>query len=106
MPSGFDWDEGNWPKCAKHGLTKVDVESVFDGSPSIFPARDAADETRRFAVGRNTEGRYVFIVFTLRDKDGASLIRPISARFMHEKEVRNYEQQKGTQDIPEAEDGR
>ena len=57
MPSGFDWDEGNWPKCAKHGLTKVDVESVFDGSPSIFPARDAADETRRFAVGRNAEGR-------------------------------------------------
>ena len=102
MPDSFDWDEGNWPKCAKHGLTKEDVEAAFSGSPHVFPGRSSLDEERRFAVGRNAEGRYVFVVFTSRDKDGAELIRPISARFMHDKEVRNYERQ--TQDFPEIED--
>ena len=53
-------------------------------------------------MGRNAKGRYLFVVCTSRDRDDAVLIRPISARFMHEKEVRNYEQQ--TQDLPEAED--
>jgi predicted DNA binding CopG/RHH family protein len=28
-------------------------------------------------------GRAMFVVFTLRDKDGQTLIRPISARYMH-----------------------
>jgi uncharacterized DUF497 family protein len=102
MPDGFDWDEGNWPKCAKHGLTKEDVESAFSGSPRVFPAKSSLEEERRFAVGRNAEGRYVFVVFTSRGKDGAILIRPISARFMHEKEVSSYERQ--TQDSPETED--
>ena len=105
MPDGFDWDGGNWPKCAKHGLTKQDIESAFSESPNVFPAKSSLDdEERRFAVGRNAEGRYVFVVFTLRDKDGTALIRPISARFMHEKEVRNYERQKGSQDFPETDD--
>jgi uncharacterized DUF497 family protein len=103
MPDSFDWDEGNWPKCAKHGLAKEDIESAFSGSPRIFPARSSSgDEQRHFAVGSNAGGRYVFVVFTSRNKDGAALIRPISARFMHEKEVRNYERQ--TQDFPETED--
>ena len=38
---GFDWDDGNWPKCAKHGLTKEDIESVFaTDSVSVFPAKE------------------------------------------------------------------
>jgi uncharacterized DUF497 family protein len=57
MPDGFDWDEGNWPKCAKHGLAKEDIESAFSGSPRIFPTNSSVDEERRFAVGRNAEGR-------------------------------------------------
>jgi len=93
----LDWDEGNWPKCGKHGLTKEDVQAVFAGSPVIFPGRiSATSELRRYAVGRNSEDRYVFIVFTVRHKDGADYIRPISARFMHEKEVKDYERQKGS----------
>ena len=103
----FDWDEGNWPKCSKHGLTKDDVEAVFGGSPLILPRRIAAgSELRQYAVGRNSEDRYVFVVFTLRDKDGAAYIRPISARFMHEKEVRSYERQKDSQACPNSENGR
>ena len=32
---GFDWDDGNWPKCARHGLSKEEIESVFEGDPYI-----------------------------------------------------------------------
>ena len=44
------------------------------------------------AVGRATTGRYVFVVFTIRMQFGRRLIRPVSARYMHRKEVRRYEE--------------
>jgi uncharacterized DUF497 family protein len=95
---GFDWDDGNWPKCGKHGVTKEDIESVFDGVVDIFPAREGSSgETRYAAVGMTSEGRHTFLAFTIRLHGLLSLIRPISARFMHDKEVRHYEQQKGPQ---------
>ncbi len=28
---GINWDEGNWPKCAKHGVSKKEVEYLFSG---------------------------------------------------------------------------
>jgi hypothetical protein len=47
---------------------------------------------RRFrAIGKTSEGRFAFIVFTLRGVGGQVLIRPISARYMHEAEVSSYE---------------
>lgn len=38
-------------------------------------------------------GRHLLIAFTYREVDGVQLIRPISARFMHAKEVSHYEAQ-------------
>jgi hypothetical protein len=35
----------------------------------------------------------VFLVFTVRLKGGRRLIRPISARYMHAKEVASYEKE-------------
>jgi hypothetical protein len=26
---GVDWDDGNWPKCAAHGVSKADIEHVL-----------------------------------------------------------------------------
>ena len=89
--AGFDWDDGNWPKCAKHGLTRREIESVFYGSPSIQPDPATAEQRLR-AIGRSEEGRYVFAVFTLRVIGGRTFIRPISARYMHLKEIERYEQ--------------
>jgi uncharacterized DUF497 family protein len=43
------------------------------------------------AVGRNDRGRPLFVVFTLRTKDGKGLIRPLSARYMHEEEIEGNE---------------
>lgn len=34
---GFDWDEGNREKCAKHGVTIEEIERIFDDSPSPRP---------------------------------------------------------------------
>ncbi|AZU04744.1 hypothetical protein X907_2229 [Glycocaulis alkaliphilus] len=55
-----------------------------------------AVEERLNAIGRNADGRYLFIVFTFRTRRGNTLIRPISARYMHRKEVDHYERQKDT----------
>jgi uncharacterized DUF497 family protein len=89
---GFDWDEGNWPKCAQHGLSMPEIEAVMRSGPMVLPDRNADIFEARFnAVGMNPEGRRVFIVFTFRDRGGKRLIRPISARYMHRKEVNAYE---------------
>ena len=94
--AGFDWDEGNWPKCGKHGVSKAEIEHVLRGSLFVLPDRYPQDKETRFdAVGQNADGRYVFVVFTLRNKAGQRLIRPMSARYMHRKEIENYERQKG-----------
>ena len=94
--SGFDWDDGNWPKCSKHGLTKAEVEQTILGGPMVLTDPKSPDEARFNAVGKTSAGRHVFLVFTLRRRGDAVLLRPISARFMHEKEVRHYERQRQT----------
>ena len=78
--AGFDWDKGNWPKCGKHGVSRAEIEEVFAGTPAVetdpFP-----EEVRMRAIGKSAAGRYVFVV----------KLRPISARYMHEKEIAHYE---------------
>ncbi len=49
-------------------------------------------ENRMRAVGRGSSGRFIFVVFTIRERSGQHLIRPISARYMHPKEVRRYDE--------------
>lgn len=90
---GFDWDDGNREKCRKHGLSIEDIEHVL-----AYPAWLANDlahshrEHRLIAIGLTPSGRYAFVAFTERERGGQILRRPISARFMHEREVRHYEQ--------------
>jgi uncharacterized protein len=52
------------------------------------------DEPRMRAIGKRQAGRYVFLVFMLRDSVAVVMLRPISARYMHKKEVDHYESQK------------
>nr|VFJ57169.1 MAG: hypothetical protein BECKDK2373B_GA0170837_10643 [Candidatus Kentron sp. DK] len=90
----FDWDEGNWPKCGKYGLSRREIEYVLLHDPLILPDRHPpGPETRFNAVGQNEKDRYVFVVFTFRNKETNWFIRPISARYMHRKEIENYERQ-------------
>ena len=91
-----EWDTGNWPKCGKHGVEKAEIDRFFATEPSVRP--DPHPEERRFrAIGPGSSGRYLFVVFTFREKEGVTYIRPLSARYMHRKEVQRYEQ-----DSPEA----
>ena len=90
--AGFDWDDGNWPKCGKHGVSPEEIEQVLLGNPSVM-LDPHPDEPRMRAIGRTKAGRFVFLVFMLRQDDVKTLLRPISARFMHQKEIDHYENQ-------------
>ncbi|MGC9959204.1 BrnT family toxin [Roseiarcus sp.] len=90
---GFDWDHGNRRKCLKHGMSIADIEAVFTRPVVILPDKEnPAGERRLKAIGTTPLGRHAFIVFTWRAEGaGSALLRPISARFMHRKEVETYE---------------
>jgi uncharacterized DUF497 family protein len=90
--AGFDWDAGNWPKCGKHGVSREEIEEVFTGLPAIM-ADPHLTEPRQRAIGQTQAGRYVFVVFMFRESDQKTLLRSISARFMHQKEIDHYEKQ-------------
>lgn len=91
---GFDWDQGNSAKCQKHGLSMALIESLFTRPLAIIPDAPHSHVERRFrAIGETSKGRSVFIVFTLRSRDGKQFVRPISARYMHQKEVDAYEKE-------------
>lgn len=90
--AGFDWDEGNRAKCRKHGVSLAEIEALFSESMAIKPdLAHSTIETRFLGIGRTVQGRHVFVAFTIRQRAGANHIRPISARYMHRKEVEAYE---------------
>jgi uncharacterized protein len=92
--SGFDWDAGNRTKCERHGVSIVEIEALFAHNPRIAPSpKHSAQEDRLIAVGRTRTGRPVFVAFTIRTKDGRRLIRPVTARYMHAKEIAAYEEE-------------
>src|SRR5215217_1252510 len=88
---GVQWDDGNREKCQKHGVSLAEIEAVLASeSLMIFPDPNAHEERLR-GVGRSADSRYVFIVWTLREQAEGLFIRPISVRYMHQKEIEHYE---------------
>jgi uncharacterized DUF497 family protein len=95
VTAGFDWDRGNIEKCRNHDVQTADVEAMFRQLLWMIPdPAHSAGEQRFRAIGTDKNGRYIFIAFTLRSRPDGTLIRPISARYMHKKEIRHYEKQK------------
>ena len=88
---GFDWDAGNRDKCRKHGVSLTDIETLFRGPIAMHPTRLGGKEERFIAIGPTAEGRSVLVVFTLRRRGAKTMIRPISARYMHRREIDHYE---------------
>lgn len=83
---GFEWDEGNLRKVLARMEPRV-AEMAFQGSPWIGLSRKHSRfEPRWFLVNR-VMGHPVFVIFTVRGQK----IRVISARYMHQKEVKSYE---------------
>lgn len=92
--SGFEWDSGNREKCARHGVSVAEIEGLFARPVMVLPDHaHSLSEERLRAIGRTGSGRYVFLVFTVRERDGRKYIRPISARYMHRKEIESYEKE-------------
>jgi uncharacterized DUF497 family protein len=93
--AGIEWDDGNREKCCKHGLSIADVERVLlEQETLIVPAaRNPETEGRYIAIGRSAAGRYAFVVFTPRRYGSEIWLRPISARYMHRKEIGKYAQE-------------
>jgi len=90
---GIEWDSGNRDKCQQHGVSLAAVESLFQRPLAVFPDPAHSDDEERFkAIGRTDDGRSVLIVFTLRTQGRETFIRPISARYMHQREVAYYEE--------------
>ena len=95
--AGFDWDDGNPSKGEKHGLIRASIEWARKGDFTLFDDPHDADIEERFrAIDKDESGRHVFIVFSIRHSGDKRLIRPISARYMHRKEIESYERQKET----------
>jgi len=91
--TGFDWDDGNSRKSAdKHDVSQAEAEGVFFNDPLIVveDAKHSETEPRFNALGQTAQNRLLHITFTLR-RNG-TLIRVISARDMHRKEKKAYEQ--------------
>lgn len=88
---GFQWDAGNWPKCAEHGLTRPEIEQLFSGECAVYPdVQHSQTEERFFAIGQIEGDRWIFAAFCFRGDGGTVLIRPISARRMHDREIKRY----------------
>lgn len=90
---GFDWDAGNRDKCRKHGVSIAEIEALFRHRHHVFPdPAHSSQETRLLAIGTGDSGRHIFVAFTMRQRGRDRLIRPISARYMHAKEIAHYEE--------------
>ncbi|MGQ0684228.1 BrnT family toxin [Bradyrhizobium sp.] len=90
---GFDWDEGNSRKSAdKHDVSQAEAESIFFNDPLILAEdlRHSGREQRFNALGKTSQDRLLHVTFTLRRS--GTMTRVISARDMHRKERRFYEQ--------------
>ncbi len=87
--SGFDWDTANRDKnWQTHRVAWWECEEVFFNQPLYIAPdqRHSLNEERYYALGKTTGGRLLFVVSTRRrDK-----IRIISARDMHKKERKVY----------------
>jgi uncharacterized protein len=91
--TGFDWDDGNSRKSAdKHDVSQAEAESVFFNDPLIVveDAKHSEREQRLNALGKTAQNRLLHITFTL--WQNGTMVRVISARDMHRKERKAYEQ--------------
>ena len=90
--TAFDWDEGNARKNDKHDVSIAEAEQVFFNEPLlvIVDTKHSEGEGRFHALGKTNEHRSLHITFTLRN--AGESIRVISARDMHKKERKIYEQ--------------
>lgn len=84
----FEWNENNIEHIARHGVSPDEVEDVaFDDEPWIRKGR----KKTRYMLGYTVAGRYLFTVYTLKDKGVAKVITSIDM----DKRTRRLYQRRG-----------
>jgi uncharacterized DUF497 family protein len=79
--AGFDRDVANRNHCHVHGVSVAEIEALLRGNPRVAPDLEHAHlEDRLIAIGRTDQGRPLFVAFTIRERSGQRLIRPVYAR--------------------------
>lgn len=87
----FDWDGANLGHTAKQGVAPDEIEHLFRNDPMVNPnSFSASIEVRWRAIVKNQNGPFVFVVFHIVNYEDVLVIRPISARYMHKKEIEAY----------------
>jgi uncharacterized DUF497 family protein len=87
--SGFEWDESNTHKnWERHRVSPEEAEDLFFNEPLVVRSdiRHSRREKRYYALGQTSNGRYLFVAFTIR----RSLVRVISVRDMNRRERDAY----------------
>ena len=90
-PISFDWDKGNIEKnWKKHKVHFKEAEEIFFNKPlKIYKDPEHSGTEKRYvSYGKTNKGRLLTVVYTYRENK----IRTISARDMHKKERRKYEE--------------
>jgi uncharacterized DUF497 family protein len=91
----FDWDGGNRSKAQRHGVVPAEIEHAMQTGLRVAPdAAHSLSEQRFIAIGRTSTGRHIFVAFCWRN----GKVRPISARYMHEREIARYDSAQGPGD--------
>jgi len=90
-PKQFQRDHGNERKNSdKHNVSKEEAGQVFFNQPLLLleDKMHSQGENRFHALGKTDNERKLHITFTIRNRK----IRVISARPMHKKERKSYEE--------------
>jgi hypothetical protein len=83
---GFDWDAANVGHILRHAVTPFEVEEAAVGTHAIIPAKSIDGENRWKLFGKTASGRYLVVVFTVRER----LFRTVTAYRMNAVERRKY----------------
>lgn len=85
----FEWDEGNSLHLQMgHGISPEEAEEVF----AVRPVFRRTKKGHYAAFGVTSEGRYLTIVFEVKQKGVA---RPITGWDMRRSEIRYYRKKRG-----------
>jgi len=85
----FDWDQGNINKnWDRHRVHHLECEEIFFNEPVVAKVekRGVSQEERVSALSVTNQGRFLFVVFTIR----RGRIRVVPARGMNKKERKIY----------------
>ncbi|HSE84392.1 MAG TPA: BrnT family toxin [Thermodesulfobacteriota bacterium] len=83
----FEWDEANIVKnISRHNTHPDEIEETFYNRYKLRKTKQG----RYLLYGVTDNGRYLFVVFIFKKKNGKNIVRVISARDMTQKEKRYY----------------